>query len=106
MAAQDELTKKSAEELQSQNHLNVEISKNTMKNDCQATDKAYVVCFDLEQQFSLPNLTHSQMYYSRQLTAYNLGIHDEIRRKGVMCLWTEDHISRPNKHIFGKKEFY
>jgi len=30
---------------------------------------------DLEQVLSLPSLTHSQMFYLRQLSCYNLGEH-------------------------------
>lgn len=37
----------------------------------------------------LPALTHTQMYYSRQFTCINLGIHFEDEAKGFMYMWDE-----------------
>lgn len=59
----------------------------------------YVVSFDMQQQMYIPQLTHSEMYYSQQLTVCNLGIHDSVTGKGFMCLWTEDIGGRGSSEI-------
>lgn len=69
-----------------------------LKDDKQDLNN-YLISFDLQQQIGLPRLTHSKMYYSRQLSCYNLGIHDERREKGVMCLWSEDFGGRGSIEI-------
>ncbi|KAG8307810.1 hypothetical protein J6590_010242 [Homalodisca vitripennis] len=46
-----------------------------------------------EQVFSLPTLTHSNMYYLRQLSAYNLGTHFH-RGLSMMTLWHEGQSCR------------
>uniref|UniRef100_A0A6P7FH22 Uncharacterized protein LOC114327924 n=1 Tax=Diabrotica virgifera virgifera TaxID=50390 RepID=A0A6P7FH22_DIAVI len=43
-----------------------------------------MVQFDLQQQMYLPTLTHTQMYYSRQLACVNMGIHLEDEGMGIM----------------------
>lgn len=40
-----------------------------LKQDTRDIEK-YVACLDLQQQISLPTLTYSRMYYSRQLSCY------------------------------------
>lgn len=49
---------------------------------------------DLQKDFQLPFLTHSTMYYSRQLGCYNFGIHVHDTSDGAMCMWHEGEASR------------
>ncbi|KAJ8720798.1 hypothetical protein PYW08_006263 [Mythimna loreyi] len=58
-----------------------------------------VVQFDLQQQMYLPTLTHTQMYYSRQLACVNMGIHLEDEGKGIMFLWNETVGQRGSNEI-------
>jgi len=60
-------------------------------NDAQEPNSnTLVLCMDLEKVLFVPTLTHSQMYYSRQLSVYNLCIHVGDTRKSYMCVW---HVS-------------
>lgn len=49
---------------------------------------------DLQKVFLLPKLTHSSMYYSRQLSCFNFGIHVSNNGNGIMCLWHEGESGR------------
>ncbi|CAG9792678.1 unnamed protein product [Diatraea saccharalis] len=57
------------------------------------------VQFDLQQQMYLPTLTHTQMYYSRQLAFVNMGIHLEDEGRGIMFLWNETVGQRGSNEI-------
>ncbi|KAL4152779.1 hypothetical protein QTP88_000612 [Uroleucon formosanum] len=52
-------------------------------------------CFVL----SLPSLTHSQMFYLRQLSCYNLGVHFGDSNRGHMFLWHEGMSGRGGNEI-------
>lgn len=54
---------------------------------------------DLQQVLSTPALTHSQMYYSRQLSNFNLGIHIGDTNDAYMCLWHEGITGRGGNEI-------
>ncbi|CAG4973726.1 unnamed protein product [Parnassius apollo] len=71
-------------------HKQAVMARKLMNNDgadskCPNSD-VRVVQFDLQQQMYLPTLTHTQMYYSRQLAFVNMGIHLEDEGKGIMFL--------------------
>ena len=51
-------------------------------------------CFDLQKVMSLPCLTTNEVYYCRQLSMYNLGIHDLKNDNAVMNVWHEGTASR------------
>lgn len=57
------------------------------------------ISIDLQQVLSLPALTHSQMYYLRQLSCYNFGIHIADTNKGHMHLWHEGISGRGGNEI-------
>lgn len=58
--------------------------------DAQEPDSdTLVASMDLEKVLFVPTLTHSQMYYSRQLSVYNLCIHVGDSGKSYMCVWHE-----------------
>ncbi|CAG4937176.1 unnamed protein product [Parnassius apollo] len=74
-------------------HKQAEMARKLINNDgadfrCPNSD-VRVVQFDLQQHMYLPTLTHTQMYYSRQLAFVNMGIHLEDEGKGIMFLWNE-----------------
>lgn len=50
---------------------------------------AHVITFDLQQNLPVPTLTHSAMFYLRQLWVYNFGIHKCDSVNGIMCVWNE-----------------
>lgn len=57
------------------------------------------IALDLEQVLSLPTLTHSKMFYSRQLSCYNLGISLLDNGTANMCLWDESMTGRGGNEI-------
>lgn len=79
--------KEAANKASEEHHEEVNKSRKQLKEDINSL--SYCVSFDLEQQISIPTLTHGAMYYSRQLSCSNLGIHDEIISRGIMCVWPE-----------------
>lgn len=79
-------------------HVKSELAFDAMKRD--AVDSALPsstkvnVVMDLQKVFPLPKLTHSNMYYSRQLSCFNFGIHVSNSGDSVMCLWHEGQSGR------------
>lgn len=57
------------------------------------------ISIDLKQVLSLPALTHSDMYYLRQLSCYNFCIHVGDNNKGHMFLWHEGITGRGGNEI-------
>lgn len=58
-----------------------------------------VLCVDLQQVLLTPNLTHSDMYYQRQLSNYNFCIHNMGENIGYMYLWHEQIGKRGSAEI-------
>uniref|UniRef100_A0A1B6LD94 DUF7869 domain-containing protein n=1 Tax=Graphocephala atropunctata TaxID=36148 RepID=A0A1B6LD94_9HEMI len=52
------------------------------------------VVMDLQKVFSLPKLSHSDMYYSRQVSCYNFGLHVSDTGNAIMCVWHEGQSGR------------
>ena len=50
--------------------------------------------FDLQKVMCLPKLTTNGVYYCRQLSVYNLGIHSMSSDEGIMHVWDESVASR------------
>jgi hypothetical protein len=50
--------------------------------------------FDLQKVLSLPRLTTNEVYYCRQLSVYNLGIHSLTSKKSTLNVWDETMASR------------
>lgn len=57
------------------------------------------ISVDLQQVLSLPTLSHSQMYYLRQLSCYNLGVHVGDNNKGFMFVWHEGLSGRGGNEV-------
>ncbi|XP_030751408.1 uncharacterized protein LOC115878937 [Sitophilus oryzae] len=84
-------------------HRQAEKAMNTMKEDhCLSQLPLSGTCsisIDLQQVLSLPALTHGQMFYLRQLSCYNFGIHVGDTNKGLMHLWHEGITGRGGNEI-------
>lgn len=75
-----------------------EMKKDTVSSQLPNSDVC-MLSMDLEQVLSLPSLTHSQMFYSRQLSCYNLCVHFGDNNKGHMFLWHEGMSGRGGNEI-------
>ncbi|KAJ4433554.1 hypothetical protein ANN_15863 [Periplaneta americana] len=66
-----------------------------MKQDHSESQKpSSVICtasIDLQQVLFVPTLTHSQMFYLRQLAVYNFGVHIADTNGAYMTLWHKGH---------------
>ncbi|KAG8308771.1 hypothetical protein J6590_101899 [Homalodisca vitripennis] len=64
------------------------LKSDTAKSTMLESDTLCVV-MDLQKVFSFPNLSHSDMYYSRQVSCYNFGLHVSDTGNAIMCVWHE-----------------
>lgn len=58
-----------------------------------------VLCMDLQQVMFVPTLSHSDMFYKRQLSCYNFGVHLGDTNKAYMCMWNECEAGRGANEI-------
>ena len=63
------------------------------------TSEVSTIAIDLEQVLFFPVLTHGEMFYLRQLSCYNLGIHVGDNNKGSMFVWQEGISRRKGNEI-------
>lgn len=59
------------------------------KLDAQVNSNDLVLCVDLEQVLFCPNLTHNNVFCQRQLSCYNLAIHNMGKNEAYMFFWNE-----------------
>ncbi|XP_052424869.1 uncharacterized protein LOC127968042 [Carassius gibelio] len=82
ITAKSELHHRKAEKAYTQLQADTEWAK--------ANDDCHVICIDMQGVVYTPNLTHSNVYYQRQLANYNLCIQEMGTDKPpTMCLWHE-----------------
>lgn len=62
-------------------------------------ENAVTLSVDLQQVLFTPVLTHSDVYYQRQYSSYNLGIHNVTKNEANMFLWHEVIAKRGSKEI-------
>ncbi|KAJ8721016.1 hypothetical protein PYW08_006481 [Mythimna loreyi] len=80
-------------------------SDQAYKHLAEGTDRAannpnvITICIDLQQVLFCPTLTHSSVFYQRQLSCYNLGINNVGQRYSVMNLWNETIAKRGSAEI-------
>ncbi len=67
-------------------------SLNSEKN--QLDDSHDAITFDLQKVMSFPRLSTNEVYYCRQLSVFNLGIHRLKTGDGIMHVWPESVASR------------
>jgi len=58
-----------------------------------------VITFDLKSVFSVPRLSSNVVFHKRQLSVYNLGIHDCATETAYMNVWDETTASRGAQEI-------
>ncbi|GFQ76594.1 uncharacterized protein TNCT_363081 [Trichonephila clavata] len=54
---------------------------------------------DMQQVIFTPTLTHSSMFYSHQLSNFNLCIHNGDTSTSFMCLWHEGMAGRGGNEV-------
>jgi len=78
-------------------------ARDMLKDERQAAkdqnSRCQVITFDLQSVLPTPRLTSNVVYYKRQLSVYNLGIHDCKEEKGIMFVWHEGLASRGSQEI-------
>lgn len=67
----------------------------TGKNDIRVQG----ICYDLQKVFGLPKASSNVFYYTRNLSVYNLGIHDARTNKGYFHVWVENEAGRGAQEI-------
>lgn len=74
-------------------HIRADLAYKTLAADtseCKAINANNVVlCIDLQQVLFSPKLSHNNVFYQRQLSCYNLAIHNQSNNKVAMCFWDE-----------------
>ncbi|KAJ4425422.1 hypothetical protein ANN_28037 [Periplaneta americana] len=73
-------------------HCKAEAAYGMLKRDtdlAKTNENVIVSCKDLQQVLSCPTLKHSSVYYQRQLSCYNLAIHNMGKGEATMYLWYE-----------------
>lgn len=73
---------------QSQHKAMADLMREAMKSDiadaAENNGQTAVLTFDLQKTLPTPKLSTSIAYYKRQLWTYNLGVYDEVERKGLV----------------------
>ena len=83
-AAQTEEERKKLQTDSMLHHFKADQAYRAMHNDSEIAannENVTVLCVDLQQVLFCPTLTHSSMYYQRQLSTYNFAVHDMGRIK-------------------------
>ena len=62
-------------------------------------DAVDMLTFDFHQNLPTPNLTHSDMFYSRQLWTYNFGVHNCVANRGYMFMWPQTTAKRGSSEV-------
>ncbi|KAL4119072.1 hypothetical protein QTP88_011939 [Uroleucon formosanum] len=83
-------------------HSRAEQSYDALKKDTEfarLNSSTAVLCVDLQQVLFCPTLTHSNMFYQRQLSNYNFAIHNMGNNAVSMHLWYECMAKRGSLEI-------
>jgi hypothetical protein len=80
-----------------------EKARDLMKTDISMSQRpsSNICCIsmDLQQVLFVPTLTHSDMFYLRQLSCFNFGIKIEDIGQSIMCMWNESIGNRGGNEI-------
>ena len=90
---------KSSQEL---HHRRVDCARDTIQLDersSKAENGPNVITFVLQKVMLLPELTTGEVYYKRQLSCYNFGMHDFSFGTGAMHVWDETVASRGAQEV-------
>jgi len=77
----------------------VEAVRSVLRSEQVASADHEAFSFDLQKVMSFPQLTTNEVYYCRQLSVYNLGIHNLVTGQGIMNVWDEAVASRGAEDI-------
>lgn len=90
-------------ELESQlHHAKADQAYKALKHDTEmakVNNNVHVICVDLQQVLVCPTLTHSTVFYQRQLSSYNFTIHDVGTGHITVNLWNESIARRGSAEI-------
>lgn len=101
-AADDEQTRNLIMRETQLHHVKAEKAYKTLNEDVENAknnNNVIVLCVDLEQVLFTPNLTHSDVYYQRQYSNYNLAIHSMGNNEVTMNVWHETIAKRGSAEI-------
>ena len=97
-ANKDNVFDKKAELLE--HHKKANMARTNMNVDITTVDgNTSCLIIDLQQVIPLPTLTHSEMFYLRQLSHFNFCIHAYPSNQGFMNLWHEGEGGRGASEI-------
>lgn len=102
IGAVDELTRKKIENESKIHHMRADSAYKALaidKEDAKLNSEHVVLCVDLQQVLFCPNLKHNKVFYQRQLSCYNLAIHDQGKNLAYMFLWDETTGKRGSAEI-------
>lgn len=57
------------------------------------------ICIDMQQVMFVPTLTHSDMFYKRQLSCYNFCVHICDKSESFMSMWHECQAGQDGNEI-------
>jgi hypothetical protein len=88
-------------ELKFERHQHEKIAVRSERDKDRREKNKLVLCFDLENVFTLPKCGISSFFYKRKLTGYNLTGHaqlinedNSVTKKYYSCIWTEAQAGR------------
>ena len=88
-AASDQTTRQELNLELADHQLKASLGYQHLREDTQlahSDSNVHVITFDLQQNLPVPTLTHSAMFYLRQLWVYNFGIHECSGGNGIVCV--------------------
>ena len=101
--AETDVQKRCAMEAQLElHHRRAKSGYDALKSDLERARQDSNVCvlsFDLQQVLPCPRLSTNVVFYKRQLSVYNLGIHEASTNKGFMHIWHEGDGGRGSEDI-------
>lgn len=92
IGAVDDHSKKQIENESKIHHMRADSAYKALamdKENAMLNSEHVVLCVDLQQVLFCPNLQHSNVFYQRQLSCYNLAIHDQGKNLAYMFFWNE-----------------
>lgn len=93
IAANDDTERRTIEVESRIHHARADLAYSSLAKDTALAenhlDTTVVLCVDLQQVLFCPNLTHNNVFYQRQLSCYNLAVHNAGTNKAMMFFWDE-----------------
>ncbi|RUS83143.1 hypothetical protein EGW08_009090 [Elysia chlorotica] len=94
------ITEPTEEQIQNyESHRKAREETEAERNKDRKDDQAFVICFDLENVFSLPRANISSFFYKRKLSVYHMTAHCSVGGKSYGALWHEAQNGRSGNDI-------